>query len=159
MPFNIDELRNDVNKLKKLFDPIFRVSEALEEFDALNSTLSEKRGYVEKYKKEIAKVNLDLEVANKDLAETKAEIAASKKKAKEEEEKRKQKSEERATEIITGAASIRDATLKEHEQAKKDLASTKFELGKKQTQLDEINEKIKKAETLVKNLFISPLDK
>jgi chromosome segregation ATPase len=159
MTFNIDELRNDISKLKKILDPINRVSDALEDFDALNSTLSEKRGHVEKYKKEIGQAFIDLAAAQKELADTKAEIAASKKKAKDEADKQKQKAEDKATEIIVGAASIRDATLREHEQAKKDLATTKFELGKRQTELDEINKKIEKAEMLVKNLFTSPLDK
>ncbi len=158
MTFNIDELRNDISKLKKILDPINRVSDALEDFDALNSTLSEKRGHVERYKKEIGQAVIDLATAQKELAETKSEIAIAKKKAKDEADKQKQKSDDKATEIIVGAASIRDATLKEHEQAKKDLATTKFELGKKQTELDDLNKKIEKAKQIVKNIFDNPVD-
>jgi len=54
--------------------------------------------------------------------------------------------------------SMRDAVLKEHVQAKSDLAATKLELGKKQTELDELNKKIEKAKDVVKSIFSNPVD-
>lgn len=158
MPVNMDQVRNDLNKLKKILEPIQTLSDAMAEIDAVNSELEEKRGQALRYKKETDAVLATLANAKADLESAKAEVSDIKAKVKKESAEREQKSKDKATEIIVGATSMRDAILKEHEQAKKDLANTKFELGKKQTDLDELNKKIEKAKQIVKNIFDNPVD-
>lgn len=158
MPVNMDQVRNDLNKLKKILEPIQALSDAMAEIDAVNSELEEKRGQAVRYSRENDAVLVDLANAKAELEAVKKEAAEVKAKVKKDAQEREQKSKDKATEIVVGATSMRDAVLKEHAQAKSDLAATKLELGKKQTELDELNKKIEKAKDVVKNIFSNPVD-
>lgn len=158
MPVNMDQVRNDLNKLKKILEPIQALSDAMAEIDAVNSELEEKRGQAVRYSRENDAVLVDLANAKAELEAVKKEAAEVKAKVKKDAQEREQKSKDKATEIVVGATSMRDAVLKEHVQAKSDLAATKLELGKKQTELDELNKKIEKAKDVVKNIFSNPVD-
>lgn len=158
MPVNMDQVRNDLNKLKKILEPIQALSDAMAEIDAVNSELEEKRGQAVRYSRENDAVLVDLANAKAELEAVKKEAAEVKAKVKKDAQEREQKSKDKATEIVVGATSMRDAVLKEHAQAKSDLAATKLELGKKQTELDELNKKIEKAKDAVKHIFNNPVD-
>lgn len=158
MPINMDQVRNDLNKLKKILEPIQALSDAMAEIDAVNSELEEKRGQAVRYSRENDAVLAELAAAKDELAAVRKEVAEVKAKAKKDAQEREQKSKDKATEIVVGATSMRDAVLKEHVQAKSDLAATKLELGKRQTELDDLNMKIEKAKDVVKNIFSNPVD-
>lgn len=158
MPINMDQVRNDLNKLKKILEPIQALSDAMAEIDAVNSELEEKRGQAVRYSRENDAVLAELAAAKDELAAVRKEAAEVKAKAKKDAQEREQKSKDKATEIVVGATSMRDAVLKEHVQAKSDLAATKLELGKRQTELDDLNMKIEKAKDVVKNIFSNPVD-
>lgn len=158
MPINMDQVRNDLNKLKKILEPIQALSDAMAEIDAVNSELEEKRGQAVRYSRENDVVLTELAAAKDELAAVRKEAAEVKAKAKKDAQEREQKSKDKATEIVVGATSMRDAVLKEHVQAKSDLAATKLELGKRQTELDDLNMKIGKAKDVVKNIFSNPVD-
>ena len=155
---NTDNLRNDINKLQKMFEPLQRVAEVMQEFDAVTTTISENKSYLLKLKKEKEQTASDIANAKAELEATKKEAAEAKAKARKDALDREQKAKDKATEIVVGATSMRDAVLKEHAQAKSDLATTKLELGKRQTELDDLNKKIEKAKDVVKSIFSNPVD-
>lgn len=155
---NTDNLRNDINKLQKLFEPLQRVAEVMQDFDVITTTISENKSHLAKIKKEAEQVAEDLAASKLELSSVKQESLEMKAKAKRDAQEREQKSKDKATEIVVGATSMRDAVLREHVQAKNDLAATKLELGKRQSELDDLNKKIEKAKDVVKNIFSNPVD-
>lgn len=158
MAVNMDQVRNDLNKLKKILEPIQALSDAMAEIDAVNSELEERRGQSVRYKKDTEAVLAELADAKAELEATKKEASEIKAKAKKDAQEREQKSKDKATEIVVGATSMRDAVIKEHVQAKSDLAATKLELGKRLAELEEVNGKIEKAKDAVKHIFSNPVD-
>jgi chromosome segregation ATPase len=155
---DIDSLRNDINKLEKMFEPLLRVSAAVQEFDKVNTELNDKKSYISRQKKELDKVNEDLALAKADYEKVMAEIEAERKAAKEEISEMKKKAKDKCKDLVDGAQVRLDHIIIQQGEEQKNLSSLKKQVSEEYASLMSVKEKIRQAQEAAKNILTSPIE-